>query len=190
MRLQTNQRGEFRQVDERKMIAIYDEYSPRLFRYAVRLLGETVLAEDCVAETFSRFIKAVGSNGGPRANVGAYLYRSAHNWITDYYRSRPVEPLDPELTTGEAGNPSSVVGKQLEQAQVRQALLRLTPEQRQVIMLRFYEEWSHAQISRTIGKSAEATRALQARAIAALRQLLNDPLELAEGSRYGNNRRS
>jgi DNA-directed RNA polymerase specialized sigma24 family protein len=42
-----------------RLAEIYDLYSPRLYRYAVRLLGDACTAEACVAETFSRFLLAI-----------------------------------------------------------------------------------------------------------------------------------
>jgi DNA-directed RNA polymerase specialized sigma24 family protein len=51
----------------------------------MRLLGHASLAEDCVAETFARFLKALQKRQGPRDHLQAYLYRIAHNWIVDLY---------------------------------------------------------------------------------------------------------
>jgi RNA polymerase sigma-70 factor (ECF subfamily) len=60
----------------------------------------------------------------------------------------------------------------MDQERVRHALQRLSPEQRLVISLRFLEERSHEEVALVLGKTVEATRALQHRAIAALRQML------------------
>jgi RNA polymerase sigma-70 factor (ECF subfamily) len=60
----------------------------------------------------------------------------------------------------------------MQRERVRNALFHLTPEQRQVIMLRFYEDLPHEDIAKLIGKTAQATRALQHRALEALRRLL------------------
>src|SRR5512146_3289115 len=73
---------------------IYDVYSPGLYGYAMRLLGDDCLAEDCVSETFSRFLKALRAGKGPQDHLQAYLYRIAHNWITDRYRREPPPPLE------------------------------------------------------------------------------------------------
>lgn len=166
------------QMDHKGMIAIYDRLSPRLFRYAVRLLGDADLAEECVAETFSRFLHALKSGGGPREHVQAYLYRIAHNWITDHYR-RPVaeEPLENHLHLPSSETPAALATKNLERERVRQALLQLTDEQQQVILLRFYEDWPHEETAAVIGKTPEASRALQHRALAVLRKILIGPLE-------------
>jgi len=45
--------------------SIYDLYSPGIYRYAMRLLGDETLAEDCVADTFSRFLKVLRLGQGP-----------------------------------------------------------------------------------------------------------------------------
>jgi len=55
---------------------------------------------------------------------------------------------------------------------LRAALLRLSPEQQQVIQLRFLEDWSYEQVAAVLGKNLEATRALQHRALSALRRML------------------
>lgn len=156
------------------LISIYEEQSPALYRYAVRLLGDSHLAEDCVAETFSRFLQAVRKGGGPNANVRAYLYRMAHNWIIDHYRrySASTLPLEHDLKDDEMASPSQIITEELEREQVREALLKLPPDQQQVIHFRFLEDWSHAEIAEVLGKTVEATRALQYRALNTLRHLL------------------
>jgi RNA polymerase sigma-70 factor (ECF subfamily) len=160
--------------DRSAMIAIYEQHNAELFRYAYRLLDDSALAEDCVSETFSRFLKAVRDGLGPVENVRAYLYRVAHNWITDYFRRQPLPllSLDSELHAGPDANPSLLVANEMERESVRLALLRLSPEQRQVIELRFIEDWSHDAVAAALGKSVEATRTLQHRALIALRRSL------------------
>ena len=75
-----------KRYEEPALIEVYDRYSPEIFRYASRLLGDRDLAEDCVSDTFSRFLTALKHGNGPQQHLRAYLYRVAHNWITDHYR--------------------------------------------------------------------------------------------------------
>jgi RNA polymerase sigma-70 factor (ECF subfamily) len=107
-------------------------------------------------------------------NVRAYLYRIAHNWIIDHYRHRPPPPvsLEKNFHTDPESNPSHLVAQELDRQRIRSALLQLSAEQRQVIELRFMENWSHNEIAIAVGKTVEATRALQHRAVEALRQIL------------------
>jgi len=161
-------------LDEDALGEVYDRYSPELFRYAWRLLGDADLAEECVAETFSRFLQALARQNGPVQSVRAYLYRIAHNWVTDYYRrnSQPLLALDDETCADFGSDPRLAVARKLEQEEVRRALAILTAEQRQVIVLRYLEGWSLEEISHTLGKPVGAVKALQHRGLCALRRLL------------------
>jgi RNA polymerase sigma-70 factor, ECF subfamily len=153
---------------------IYDRFSPGLYRYAVRLLGEADLAEDCVSETFNRFLSALQQRKGPREHLQAYLYRIAHNWITDHYRnSFPlILPLVPELTVGFEEDPAQVMIRLVEHQLIRGALSRLTPDQRQVLVLKFVEDWDNAEIAAALNRSVGSVKALQHRALENLRRIL------------------
>jgi RNA polymerase sigma-70 factor, ECF subfamily len=160
-------------MDRQALADIYEHYSPDIFRYACRLLDDSDLAEDCVSETFSRFLQSIRHGSRPE-NVRAYLYRSAHNWVIDYFRRHPLPDfsLEDNLHADPEGNPAQQIPKEMERQRVRAALLRLPAEQRQVIELRFLEDWSHDEIALALGKTAEATRALQHRAVTTLRHML------------------
>jgi RNA polymerase sigma-70 factor, ECF subfamily len=153
---------------------IYDRYSPGIYRYAMRLLGDECLAEDCVSETFSRFLKALRAGQGPQDHLQAYLYRIAHNWITDSYRRQPPQPLDLDesLRSEDQALPETCADSHVEQHQVRLALRSLTPEQHQVITLRFIEGFGNEEVAKVMEKPAGAIRALQFRALKTLRRLL------------------
>jgi RNA polymerase sigma-70 factor (ECF subfamily) len=166
-------------LDPEALEEIYDQYSPGLYAYSARLLGDSDLAEDCMAEVFSRFLKALYAGQGPQDFLQAYLYRMAHNWITDFYRRGPAEPvpLDDDLRAEDQIRPEKQVETHLEKEQVRAALRQLTPDQRQVIVLRFFHDWGVEEVARTIEKPAGAVKALQHRALAALRRLLDQGKE-------------
>lgn len=174
MTLMTRQR-----INKQALSELYEEQSPGLYRYAFRLLGDQHLAEECVSETFSRFLQAIKGGGGPSDNPRAYLYRAVHNWVVDHYRRQPLPPLslEEEMHAGEQEDVSQKVAKAMLREKVRSALLRLPPEQQQVVQLRFLEDWSHEEVAAQLGKSNEATRALQHRAMNALRRMLLDKEE-------------
>ncbi len=162
------------QFEEQALAEIYDRWSPALYRYALRLLGEADLAEECVAETFSRFLEALRQGSGPQDYLQAYLYRIAHNWITDHYRrsSPMLLPLDAELNEDVDHEPSHLVALEMEHRQVRAALSYLTPDQRQVIMLKYVEEWDNEEIAAALNKPIGAVKSLQHRALESLRRIL------------------
>lgn len=169
-----------RALDEDALVETYDRYSPELYRYAFRLLGDAQLAEECVAEAFSRLLQALRNGGGPRQYLRAYLYRIAHNWVTDHYRRKSFStlPLDARIPSDEGEEPSRALSEEMERQQVRQALAKLTPEQRQVIVLRYLEGWELSDISLAMNKPVGAVKALQHRALNTLRRLLAQAEEI------------
>jgi RNA polymerase sigma-70 factor, ECF subfamily len=161
------------QFDARALAEIYDLYSPRLYRYAMRLLGDDCAAEDCVSETFSRFLKALQSGKGPRDYLQAYLFRTAHNLVVDHYRRQPAtEELDddlPELETTEG-----TADLNLRQRRVKDALHQLTEDQQQVVSLKFLEGWDNDAVAKVLNKPVGAVKSLQHRALAQLQKILLD----------------
>lgn len=158
---------------EDALIEVYDRYSPELYRYAMRLLGDENAAEECVSETFSRFLNAVKSGKGPENYLRAYLYRIAHNWITDNFRRQtPNISIDTQTIVTHSDNPCEEAIKKIEVENIRSSLKRLTADQRQVIALRFLEDWTIEQIAQVMEKPPGAIKALQHRALHALRRLI------------------
>ncbi len=164
-----------RRFDLDSLATVYDRYSPGLYAYAMRQLGDAGRAEECVAETFSRFLHALKNGGGPRQHLRAYLYRVAHNWISDLYRRQPVLlELDDEQCAPLEDMPAVRMENNGDVHNLRKALHCLTPDQRQVIMLRFIEGWEIGEVAAALDKPTGAVKALQHRAVAALQRLLAD----------------
>jgi len=170
-----------RQYEEQVLAEIYDRYSPSLYRYSVRLLGDPDVAEDCVAETFSRLLRALRAGGGPRTHLKAYLYRVAHNWVIDYQRhmQKNEVPLDAEVAEEDQNRPGEMLQEQLDREAVRSALFQLTPDQRQVIVLKYLEELSNDEVAAALEKTVGAVKSLQIRGLASLKRLITAPEQLS-----------
>jgi RNA polymerase sigma-70 factor (ECF subfamily) len=165
-----------RKFDLQALAEIYDMYSSCLYAYALRILGEAFLAEDCVAETFRRLLNALRDGKGPQQDLKPYLYRIAHNWINDIYRRQPIPPLsleDIQLPAVSDGVEAEV-SHRIQQEQARAALLRLTADQRQVIMLKFIEGWENDEIAEALQKPVGAVKSLQHRALDSLRRIIGN----------------
>jgi len=162
------------QLDEQALSDLYQMLSPQLYRYAYRLLGNAADAEDIVAETFHRLLLALRHGNGPYQHVSAYLYRIAHNLITDCYRRHPLAdmPFEETLEAGEDDSPEVSAPLRIAQDRARAALWRLTPDQRLVIMLKYFEGLSNEEVAVVLGKPLGAVKSLQHRALEALRRIL------------------
>lgn len=86
-------------------------------------------------------------------------------------------PLEPNLHADPEGDPSRSVAIELERQEVRRALLSLTSEQRQVIVLKYLEDWSNQEVAKALEKPVGAVKSLQHRALNALRRALVEPTE-------------
>jgi RNA polymerase sigma-70 factor (ECF subfamily) len=161
------------QLNITALAEIYDCYSPGLYRYAMRLLGEAALAEDCVAEAFTRFLQSLQKGSGPRHHLQAYLYRIAHNWIVDFYRNHEETLALSEMLSCE-DDPEEAAAKRIRQKRVREAICRLTPDQQKVISLKYLEDWSNEEIAHALQKPVGAVKSIQHRALASLYKLLTE----------------
>jgi RNA polymerase sigma-70 factor (ECF subfamily) len=157
--------------EEAALAVIYDQYQGALYRYAYRLLGDEQLAEECVSDVFFRFLKNLRKGGLPNENLRAYLYRIAHNWIADHYRhgrSAKEQELDDHLADDQ--DPAEDANTNMNREQVREALLTLTLEQQQAILLKYFEGWQTEEIAQFMGKRIGAVKALLHRSLVALRK--------------------
>jgi RNA polymerase sigma-70 factor (ECF subfamily) len=131
----------------------------------------------CVSSSIGNF--RLGAEGHALALTG-WIFRIAHNLVIDEYRREKVRgemdswPDDWE----EATAPEFAEDFHLTRADLQMALRRLTDEQQTVILMRFEEGMTSAEIARILGKTETAVKALQRRGLASLARYLapNAPL--------------
>jgi len=169
------QRGEAAAVE-----ALYDLYADRLYRYMLARVGDPEVAADLSTELFVRVIRHMGSfqinERRPAASFSAWLYRIAANLITDHHRQAKRAPQvslteELRLTAGEPG-PQHVAEQREVFARLQRAMQGLSEEQRLVILAKFGEDMSNAEVAAWLGKSEGAVKSLQHRALQALGRLL------------------
>ena len=161
-------------LDRGALAAIYDEYHQPIYRYIYRQVSDVETARDLTAEVFRRLLQAVQQGKGPDQNLRAWLYRSAHNVVVDHYRRqqhRQHLPLEEQLVNSN-DDPVALAEKQLLAEQVTAALWQLTPDQRQVITLKYLEGLSNEETANVVNKPVGAVKSLQHRALAALQRQL------------------
>ena len=160
--------------DQESAALLFDHYHPRLFRYAMARIGDRQTAEDIASETFVRVLRDLDKFRWRGAGFGGWLFRIAHNLVVDHFRRSDRElPLEePDAGAGriDLQTPETLVLAD-ESARELQALLAdLSPDQRDVIALRFAAGLNTHQTAAALGKKANAIRQAQFRALESLRQ--------------------
>lgn len=166
-----------RHGDVGAMGALHDHYAERVFRFVRFRLGSPQDAEDMAQRVFLRMIEALPRYESRGTPFGAWLFRIARNAVIDHQRTRRShEPLDAAGdATSMARGPEELAITASEMERVTAALAQLTEEQREVIVYRFFAELSPREISIVVGSREGAVRAMQFRALGALRRHLADP---------------
>jgi len=156
---------------------IYDRFQPAVYRYVSYRVGEPVIAEDLTSEVFVRLVEKIDRYTPRGRPLLAWLYTIARNLVTDHRRRAgrffPIE-IPEEQLLDDAPAHEEVIERRLAQRRLAAAISQLTEDQRRVILLRFGEGLDSGTAAQVLGKSVGATKALQHRALAALRRLLVD----------------
>jgi RNA polymerase sigma-70 factor (ECF subfamily) len=160
--------------DPDALAELYDRFAPVLYAYIYRRVGEQRLAEDLTGDVFVNALAALRRGQFASESLMAWLYRLAHNRVMDHYRRerQTLVPLAAELPAAD-DVPEAARQRRL-RAWLREALRRLTGDQQQVLALRFGQGMSAAETARALGKTEESIRALQHRALHALRRLMEE----------------
>ena len=163
-----------RLLDRTTLAAIYDEYHQSIYSYVYRRVGEVDTARDLTSEVFQRFLQALQRGTGPNKNLRGWLYRAAHNAVVDYYRRQQHRrhlALD-ETLADPKDDPTRLAEHHISAEEIRTALQHLTPDQQQVISLKFLEGMSNQETADVLNKPVGAVKSLQHRALAALQRIL------------------
>jgi RNA polymerase sigma-70 factor (ECF subfamily) len=163
--------------DERAFDIIYDRFADALFRYVYARCGDPTLAEDLLGDLWVRVVERLSTFRQPPSGVepafAAWLYRIAHNLVIDSFRRKESGhiPLDPGISDREPTPDEQAISGD-ERHQLHAAIAQLTPDQREVVLMRFIEERSNAEVAALTGRSEGAVKVMQHRALAALAKLL------------------
>ena len=167
-----------KQYDEAALGELYDHYAPHVYAYIYRRVGDGQLAEDLVGDVFVRVLHAIQSERFWHTSFRAWLYRIAHNLVVDHYRrQQPTIEVDVDeqlmvSEDGSGGNPALAVAERFSHQRLWVAIRRLTPDQQQVLVLRFGEGMTARETAEVMDRTAGAVEGLQHRALAALRRVL------------------
>jgi len=163
-------------LDSKVIAAVYDRYYSEIYRYVFYRLGNQNLAEDIASDVFVRLLEAVKKKRGPQMNIKSWLLGTASHVIADHLRRvyrHPTEAL-PDSMPDFASSLTDEVDRRQQADSVRQAYAQLTPDQQNVLALRFGDGYSLEETAAVMQKKVNAVKALQFRALAALQRNIGE----------------
>jgi RNA polymerase sigma-70 factor (ECF subfamily) len=156
---------------------LYERYVDRIFSYVYYRTGNVDDAEDLTARVFQRALNHIVRYTDRGVPFSAWLYRIAHNLVANWHRDRSRRqeiPISDAPLIARGDHPeSSLVRSQQQEAILR--LIRSLPAERQTLLiLKFVEHFSNAEIGAIMGRSEGAVKSLYHRTLLALRDQVGD----------------
>lgn len=143
--------------------ALYQRHRQRLFGFLLRQLRDASLAEELFQDVWQRVIAARGA-WTPDAAFATWLFRIAHNRLTDHWRAarhRPAAPADADerlQALADGCTPESELSRFEQRRQLQRAMEQLPPEQHEVLQLRLQLELSLEEIGQIMGVGRETVK--------------------------------
>lgn len=142
--------------EENKDRLIRENYAD-IYAYCFRHLGHRETAEDITQETFLRFLRNV-ERYREYGKIKNYLYVIAGNVIRDHYRKPKELPVEKEMYTEGKSMPDMDVEHAAERVEIREALAALESPDREIIILRYYQELKIKDIAAVMNMPASTVR--------------------------------
>lgn len=158
---------------------LYQAYYVPVFRYIYLRLGNKEDTKDLVQNVFLKVYQSIESYQEQGQNPLAYFFTVARNTVIDHLRKKKPVSLDDEQNQAHQiqspkDDPEELFQKDEITKLIRKATSKLNEAQQEVIILKFINEFSNSEISKLIGKSEEAIRQIQHRALLNLKEHLKE----------------
>ena len=164
------------QKDDRAALEeLYLIHFDRIYSYLHVSVGNRYDAEDLTTQTFLKMLESIGKFRWQAAPFSAWLFRIAHNLAMDHFRANKRWQVEEDVPEPEADESTSAEAGAFE-AIGRRSMLDLiedlSPEQQQVLTLKFVFNFANAEAATILGKTEGAIKSLQHRALVSLQKQL------------------
>ena len=177
---ETNENGRIRGLVERAqrgdraaLEELYLIHFDRIYSYLHMSVGSRHDAEDLTTQTFVKMLESIGRFRWQSVPFSAWLFRIAHNLAMDHFRARrrwqPEEEI-PEPAGAEENSAEEQALASIGDASLLELVARLSPDQRQVLTLKFVFRFSNGEAAAILGKTEGAVKSLQHRALVSLQK--------------------
>ncbi len=161
--------------DQEAFALLYDEFATKIYKFITFKISDTEQAEDLLQEVFIKAWRGCGSLDLHNLNFSAWLYTIAGNTVNDYFRKVYRRPqtvsLNEEIDIIATDDTSTQADNSINSDIVQKALSNLPTNYKQVLELRFIENFSVEETATILKKSNVTVRVLQYRALKKLEGL-------------------
>jgi len=158
--------------DRERYADLVDRYRDRYARYATRMLGSADAAEDAVQDAFVRAYDQLGQCQDPEKFVGWFFLILRNRCFAERRRSRSRAPLEAADEIAASDRSDNGAESAERRRALEHALLELTPEQREVFVLKHVEGLSYGEIAERLSTSVPSLKMRMHRAYDRLRDQL------------------
>src|SRR6266498_2378361 len=159
--------------DRNALEELYLIHFDRIYSYLHMSVGNRHDAEDLTTQTFLKMLESIGRFRWQAAPFSAWLFRIAHNLAMDHFRARrrwqPEEEV-PEPPGSEEPSAEFEAMQSIGRQSMMELIERLSPEQQQVLTLKFVFNFPNADVATILGKTEGAIKSLQHRALGSLQK--------------------
>lgn len=160
------------QGDREAFGLLYERYVERIFNYVYYRTGNLDDAEDLTARVFQRAMNHIGNYTDRGVPFSAWLYRIAHNLVANWHRDRSRRqeiPLSDAPLPARGEHPEHTLVHSERQEALLRLIRSLPPDRQTLLILKFVEHLSNAEIGQIMGRSEGAVKSLYHRTLLALR---------------------
>ncbi len=159
--------------DLRAFDALYQAYVKPIYGFIARRTFSRETAEDLTSVTFLKAMEKIGQYDPGKGPFAAWLYRIARNTVTDHYRTRKHDaPIEDAWDLPADDRTDLIAGDRIAFEHLRKAVSALEPDKREILLLRFWDQLSYAEIAEITGKSEGNCKVIVSRTVAGLRTAL------------------
>ena len=166
------------QGDREAFGLLYERYIDRIFNYVYYRTGNLHDAEDLTARVFQRAMNHIKNYTDRGVPFSAWLYRIAHNLVANWHRDRSrrqeIPISDMPILPSKGDHPEKNLVRSQEEDALLRLIRRLPPERQNLLILKFVENMSNAEIGAIMGRSEGAVKSLYHRTLLSLRDQLGD----------------
>jgi len=160
--------------DHERYAVLVERYRDRYARYAARMLGSADAAEDAVQDAFVRAYDQLAQCKDPDKFVGWFFLILRNRCFAERRRNRTSAPLEAADAVAAADRTDGGAELAEQRRALQLALLELTPDQREVFVLKHVEGLSYGEIAERLSTSVPSLKMRMHRAYDRLREQLRE----------------